>query len=463
MIHNQNEPFFNLKQSLFLQSKYDEKSNIVLKTILLPFQDVCTEWILMQRFNLFSRAVLITLKMGLGKTLISLKSALMDVPSKNKKHILFITVPGAVNHIQNQINIHFANVRTNYQNFLTITNLNFFDITVLCYTDLLRNDLNLLRHYTFSTCILDEVHAVSARSKVVSVINDSVKANFFLALTGTPSKKYPLNVLSHVASWPKPNDNDDSSAGKAGVADIKEEKTCLTSFFSSQEQELSKCIQRISIDLNTQQHEIYMQHINNWNEKKKQKKKTPIWTFLTEMRKFLSQIKVPFVTQLLKNIEKNAGGCSSYKVAIFSEFATTLFSVQLNLLPNSFVKIISSRDIQKNIAVFNSQDSCRFLLATREIAGTGIDLGFVDVLILIEPSYHAYQTEHLIGRIRRLGQKARNVEVQQVMEFVVKNTCEEDIVSCKQTIRDFPPEVVQLMKQNENNNNKRKTKNISMN
>ena len=87
--------------------------------------------------------------------------------------------------------------------------------------------------------------------------------------------------------------------------------------------------------------------------------------------------------------------------------------------------------MDKAIERFQTDPKCCFLLASRGVAGAGINLGFVDIMIMLEPSYHLAETQHLVGRLQRIGQKPRNISVQQVIEFVLKGTCEENIVDSK--------------------------------
>lgn len=126
------------------------------------------------------------------------------------------------------------------------------------------------------------------------------------------------------------------------------------------------------------------------------------------MRKWLSCLKVVFVAQLLL---QSAPGL---KIVVFSDFEQTLCSIyDILKAQSSLVLFLITPKVpipkrQTFLDIFNTphhhQQTTVVLLCTRSVCGTGVDVGYADGLLSVEPTYKKYQHEQMMGRISRLNQ-----------------------------------------------------------
>jgi SNF2 family DNA or RNA helicase len=417
MIRRLRNKFHRFKPYSLKKKVISCSSRIECTSTLFPFQELCTEWLEMVRKQ--CKNAIVPLPMGLGKTLISLHHSLNQLNNYRRKkhqydkrrkngHVLFITLPGIVGHIHNQVNQHFKHVRINNNKFLT--QIGHSDITILSYRDL-RDlvDPLILQQTIFHTVIFDEFHELRSDSKQCKKTND-ILGDFFIGLSGTPP-----NPIQH----PSPLVNAESfHCGKP-------KKEFSEVYEKGQDESI---IERVKLVLPESELKLYLQKIQDYKSNNC-KKGNKSWNLLREMRKFLSSLKVKLVNQFL--IE-NIAQFHSYKIVVFSEFASSLFALALMWSPDMYQHLHNNAvSVEEAIHRFQTNPKCCFLFATREVAGCGINLGFVDIMILLEPSYHLSQTQHLIGRIKRLGQCPLNLKNQRVLEVVIKDTCEENIIESK--------------------------------
>ena len=84
-------------------------------------------------------------------------------------------------------------------------------------------------------------------------------------------------------------------------------------------------------------------------------------------------------------------------------------------------------DRHREIARFKTDPNIRVLLASNKLAKTGIDLGFVDVLIIVEPCDTVNEYTQIKGRVQRIGQSPAVLEQPAVVVFVISDSIEESI------------------------------------
>ncbi len=367
------------------------KNLIVSKTKLFPVQEVAMEALDIYRKNGCDNVDL-CYQMGLGKTLISLTHA-----SLFGWRVIYLCPSAIVNHVYNQISTHFKGVRVG---------LGFFSprahVTLISYQQICRFDkTDAIFNYTFNTCIIDEVHTIRSCNNKTSTNIDMIKSRFYMGLSATPHKKRFLRFFT----------DNTPRIENIRYCDKKEEKGEGKEAQHSHEY----------IDLSSAQRQAYSAEIarlqlHNY--------KNPM-LILQPMRKFLSDLKVSFVLSWLRN------QCQPLKICICSESNAALFDIAMNLPKSMFVRAdstLSKTVRQQQLKIFENKEEVSILLANRSVIGMGIDMGFADIIVLVEPTFNKRETEQLIGRLTRIGQHPRNVHQQQIVEFVFRDTCEEQLL-----------------------------------
>jgi hypothetical protein len=146
--------------------------------------------------------------------------------------------------------------------------------------------------------------------------------------------------------------------------------------------------------------------------------------FFTRIRKVLSFAKVGIIQKFLEEIP------SFWKVLVCSEFVPVLQSLSDAKIRRSSVLVTSAKTGTEYLARFRSDGSVNTCFCLCRQIGSGINLGFVDVFIQVEPTYTRTQEQQLIGRCTRLGQKPKNVrkEGPLFVQFVFSNSIEQSLI-----------------------------------
>jgi len=105
-----------------------------------------------------------------------------------------------------------------------------------------------------------------------------------------------------------------------------------------------------------------------------------------------------------------SGSAPSHKILIVSEFAPTLVAIAALLPPSSYVLAMNSASVER----FQSS-SRQFLLSPLRYTSHGINLGYLDGIILIESTYRQHAIKHLIGRLHRLGSSPSSGAMRQLV------------------------------------------------
>ncbi len=376
--------------------KKSKSSKIKIKTTPLPFQKMCLFWIKLQRNE--KKNCVISLKRGFGKTFVSLMNA-----HQNKWNVLFISVDGApFDHIIQEIKKHFSlNVKINLNyNSESSKIYSFYDITIINYYNFtrLKSESSLFKH-VFTTCIVDELHLLTDKKILLHNLT-FVKSLYFIGLDGTPCERL-IQKLPHFKL---------ASCYKDDLIQLSQQ---------------APQIETIILHLNPESLAKYNTQIINQQNIIKDS------LLLLQGRKLLSQEKIPFVVDMANKIPRQ------YKVVIFSEFPQSLLLLTMKLPLHSFMKIDSSvktTDRLKKIKLFEMDDKITFLLCSRSACGVGVDLGFVDIMYILEPTYHLSTEIQMDDRITRLGQEPKNLKVQVIYKFYFENTCEEIVAESKKII-----------------------------
>lgn len=356
---------------------------------LFPFQEACVSWMKNIRDSDKHKSVVDVLNTGLGKTVIAFHhiysyqwNALFLCPNN----------PIVVQQMINLLKKHFYGVCFS-QDLSKIS----LDITITTYADLAKlEDNHIIFKHVFNTIVYDEIHLLKSRTKQIKQCN-KLKGKFYIGLTATLGHEIVPDCFYDAQIY-QPNNIDFAKRPS---------------------------IEHYPLSLNPGQLVAYQQELKSCESLKDAR-------HMLHMRKFLSLLKVNQCVSIFLNNVPN-----QWKFAIFSDFDETLKNLKLKLPPKSYLSIDTSVPAKKRPSVlkkFEEDNSIRFLLAKRSFAGIGLDLGFVDTLVMIEPAETRFETEQLIGRITRIGQVPKNTANQQIIEFFWKDTGEEKLIQSKVVI-----------------------------
>lgn len=366
---------------------------------LMKFQQRIVRWMAQQRRKRDTatgqttiEGVILNVDYGLGKTLMSLAHTSMF-----GWNVLFICPTGVLTHIRSEITKHFGSQMSCFEakgwepgEFAK------HKITLMSYYVLARLDLFEMqaRPYLFTTCIVDELEDAIKKDAVEKNIRTMIQARFFVGLTG--ANRIQDSMLTIVHTIDRRN--------------IYEFRQCSNFVLKTEFLSLS---------------EGCKSEYNKIKEEVASKTGLAAHRLLQAARTLISQDKVNYVLCWLARLR-------AFKVLVVSEFCSTLQHIA-NELKNhkqnhilfdaKHIKTQEKRDYV--IRVFeNPTSKFNFMLADCNLIGFGLDFGFVDAMIVVDLPRELLFYRQLQGRLRRIGQHPKQVEIQHVIEIVAKDTCD---------------------------------------
>lgn len=119
---------------------------------------------------------------------------------------------------------------------------------------------------------------------------------------------------------------------------------------------------------------------------------------------------------------------SGHKIILFSSFTKhlDLFEKWLEEKSISFVVLTGETKIEereKNVQIFQQDDSVRIFLISIKAGGTGLNLTAADYIFILDPWWNPFVEKQAIARAHRIGQ----LKPVQVLRFIVKDSIEEKI------------------------------------
>lgn len=132
--------------------------------------------------------------------------------------------------------------------------------------------------------------------------------------------------------------------------------------------------------------------------------------------------KVQEVFRMLETLEG-----SGHKVLLFSDYVKylDLLAEEMDRRGWHYAKLVgSTKDRERQIARFNTEEDCRFFLISLKAGGVGINLTEADYVFILDPWWNTAAEEQAIGRAHRMGQK----QAVFVYRFVSTGTLEEKIL-----------------------------------
>jgi len=416
------------------------------------------------KFGLYRKSVLIGDEMGLGKTLQAIALAILKKSVFDFQKVLVITMASLKEQWKREIKRftgesaidvtgNAAQRRAIYKD-----DASFFKITN--YEAVLR-DVLILRQFKPDLIILDEAQRIKNFSTKTADAVKSIPRRHAMVLTGTPLENKLEDVYSivqfldpHLLSplWKFAADHYLLSRNKNGkilgyrnLGGLKEKLKPLV-IRRKKEEVLDDLPDVVSnnyyLDLTTEQAEIHSGFARVLSSILSKKFLTPIdmrritelllcmrrvcdSTYLIDRETNIS----PKLTEL-EGILEELVLQNQRKVVIFSEWTTMTFLIgkRLSDAGIKFVELtgkIPVKDRHALIDEFTHNPDCKVFLST-DAGGTGLNLQAADCVINFELPWNPSKLNQRIGRVNRIGQKSRKVNV---VNLISKFSIEEKIMA----------------------------------
>lgn len=381
--------FHPYKRFIIIHKKKNSLKN-EFKTTLFPHQDFCCDWMERRRNSKETTAIINALPTGHGKTFTVLMHAY-----KIGGFTLIICPDSLVSHHKNELTKHFNHFR---------------NIKIISFSQFSKMNLSVDRNIfqkMYKTLIVDEIHLIKKNTKLSHNLS-LLRCHFVIGLSATPDDhNFPLFA----------NIDDKKDIFRAQKTDFTFKKINIKRICFTMTQEEKNACNAIITEQNSQ--------LTKKNNPKSATKQCNI------LREWYSNTRLD---SLLFYLQENQFAQRKIKIVIFSEFKSTLLALCIHIPERLRLKLDTSvkpANRDEVISKFEKEANIKFLLCTRKVAGIGIDLGFVDIMIMAEPVYDVRETVQMVGRLQRLGQTPQNLPEQHILEFMYSNSNEEDIANSK--------------------------------
>lgn len=374
---------------------------------LFAFQKRCIRWLTTQRKkSVCSNGVIVNMDVGLGKTVISLKHAQIY-----HWRVLYLCPPNVVSHIQQEVTKHFGSgIRTQVLTtwptaWHVIKNAH---VTIMSYHTVSRIKKEDIKSpfCHFRTCIVDEVQDGAHKKGVCEALAAFIHADFFIGLTAMENPTIgPLLKLVHAKCYKQ-------------VFTFRQPPTFIhQTKWIDMSPETRNAYDRIK------QQVLLLQQKSDKNSGLRKHR------LLQSSWHLLSLAKVDAVAEMLRQVPPH------FKVFIVSNFEETLRALAATIPDKSRYVLLDTRvrehyNRQRLLDRFHQNDSCTFFFACLSIINFGVNVGFSDALIVVEPPYYAHEKAQLCGRLRRCGQRPKNVQMQYIIDVVVANSSDSVLFDC---------------------------------
>jgi SNF2 family DNA or RNA helicase len=361
----------------------------------LPHQEDVIRFLHYQQ-NKKAQGTIIDLKMGLGKTFIVLRFFKEMLYGFKAFKLLFITKHDILEHINEEVKI-------------TLNNCIRSTVQVKSYREIQKQGFE---NNSCDILVLDESHDIYQKKKLTHALG-LIPRSFVVLLTGSAGSQREVQK-----QWEMLVDiqaiTSDAIVYHANVKLLENVIKTANEY-------------NIRLEMNESQRVYYETEVI----KLKSSKKIMKVNNMRSLRKQLSVWKIPYVRNILKDAISNR-----LKIVVFSEFSSVLLQLRL-ALPQTGVVIcdgsVQANQRHKRLQEFRKIDNY-ILIASTNLFSHGIDLGFCNGLVYMEPPWKAFIQRQTNARIERLGQ----VSDQKILFVIFNNTLETKLlVSNKQPVFDI--------------------------
>lgn len=340
-----------------------------------------------------SRGLIFNMQYGFGKTVVSLAHA-----RRYAWNTLFLCPTNVVSHIIDEIKHHFHSEQVSFCEAKAWEPSQFrrHHITIMSYYTLSRissTSISAWNYHIFNTCIIDELEDIVTKKETRAKLN-LIPSRFYIGLTGA-------NTISNT------------------IMEIVNTNSRRALFVMHQARNYN--LETHTLQLSQEQRTSYNKQKTGMNE---------CDPGLKAHRKLMyvrSQVSLFKINHVLRLLSDNIG----MKILVVSEFTQSLSAIAAQLVHYNqcYCAITAGTRGQDKRAClirdFQHNTKLNVMLADLEIITYGIDLGFVDIMIVVDLPMSVDSYRQLQGRLTRLGQNAKNLKVQRVIELVVQQTCDD--------------------------------------
>ncbi len=353
-----------------------------------------------------TRGAILNLDVGLGKTAIVLKHV-----EQFGWNALYVCPNNVLEHIANELQKHFSNIFVEVASKWPSTMYFRFPALVLMPFNVaaaVKPEHVEMSPWRFNTCVVDEIHDAEHKDGVRKFISTMVEADFFVGLTAAarttmnPLLKMIGATMSYknVLTFRQPPNFDRQQV----MIDLPEE---ARQKFQVAKTEAVKSA-KVKAELKLKQ-----RGFDNTRS-------------LQNLLQMLSPHKIPMVLHYMSQLPVH------FKTLVVSPYFDTLTKIAAAVPKDRFMLLgthvkdfIQRADMIRQFQ--HSSPTCSFFLADSDIVCVGVDFGFCDVLFCVDRIYNAHKNVQLYGRLRRSGQAPTNVRTQIVVEFIVRDTSDENL------------------------------------
>lgn len=346
-----------------------------------------------------------------------------------------------------------------------------YDVVITSYP-LMRNDVELYRDFIFRYCILDEAQYIKNYKSLNAKSVKNIRANNYFALTGTPMENsiielwsifdflmpgYLLSSSGFMERFDKPISKDNN------ISVLKDLNNHIKPFILRRlKKEVLKELpdkieQKIVIDMNTEQKEIYLAYLKaikgdleeEISKKGFGRSHIKILAGLTRLRQICcypglfiedykgGSSKLDSLEEILKDAIE-----SGHRILLFSQFTSMLKIIKDMLYRNSIDYLYldgSTPMVQRGELVnnFNAGTGQVFLISLKA-GGTGLNLTGADMVIHFDPWWNPAVEDQATDRAHRIGQE----NVVQVIKLITKGTIEEKIFNLQERKKEMIDKVI---------------------
>ncbi|ELR19914.1 SNF2 family Nterminal domain containing protein [Acanthamoeba castellanii str. Neff] len=355
-----------------------------------------------------------------------------------------------------------------------------YDVVIMSY-DILRNDIDQLKAFTFNYCVLDEGHIIkSGKTKITQAVKQ-IQANHRVILSGTPvqnnvlelwslfdflmpgflgterqfqqmyskpilASKDPKQVLPFLLRRVKEDvrlyEDFSKTQVKQGIASsiatmaseeaaaakaTAESKGKTTHIFQAL-QYLRKLCSHPALVLNDQHPEYEAIKKEYGLESLRSLESAPK---LQSLKQLLNECGIG-IPQVEKAEDATEPIVSNHRVLIFAQLKSMLDIIETDLLkahmPNvSYLRLdgmVAAQQRQNVVSKFNADPTIDILLLTTHVGGLGLNLTGADTVIFVEHDWNPMKDLQAMDRAHRIGQK----KTVNVYRLITRATLEEKIM-----------------------------------
>ncbi|MBS0614944.1 MAG: DEAD/DEAH box helicase [Verrucomicrobia bacterium] len=384
---------------------------------LYPYQQKGVSWLYFLSRSGFHG--LLADEMGLGKTvqLLAFFSLL-----ENKGPILIVMPSSLLVQWKKEIE-RFLPSKTVHLHHGSERQIARADIILTSYA-LLRQDREIFHEMEFHVLILDEAQAIKNAASQTAQIACSLKAQFRLAVTGTPieNRLADLESLFHFLM--------------PGFGDLDPKKIrpfILRRTKESVDLELPERLEQlVFVDLSAEERAFYDETRKRLHASMPQNK-LQILTAILRLRQIACHAQLaggPPISSKLERLLADIEEAAGHKILVYSQFTEMLRLIATSLKEKdiSFVYLDGSTSNRAGVVEeFQNDPSVSVFLISLKAGGVGLNLTAADYVMLYDPWWNSAAEEQAIARAHRFGQQKPVI----VRRYVSSGTIEERVLELK--------------------------------